>query len=524
MGRIGYNVNVKAIADWQYLLEHVRKLQPATMLLMDDANLEFAKLAHKNSPNTKIIIRHSDPHENDMWLKGFNTLSGIISAWHNENTIYDAPYIYHELLTEPAFDDSNIDEFVTILVLIADYAAGNQVHLAMPGFATGSYTSNQLAAAKWDRLFYTLNAHRDYHILSLHEYGSVVLPLNVNSPGEWILDPMQAQPSHWTHSIPTERVDGHYPELYAMLRLNWLNLRCKELGIAPLPIVLTEFGWDDIPSLHTVRKLDGSTIDVIKALAAIYGVSDGFIDLNGINTLTRVFSAFYPHLRASEVAISQLAWWDSVAPANVLGACLFTWSENARWQQYNFAHLTDFHGMLEKMKSEGYPVPVTTTTFIQTKAAYQQFEHGFMIWREDTAAIYVLYNTGKLAIYPANQYNFFAENTQKAPAGFVAPVFGFGKVHANFSDVRTGLGYAIKSETSYTAAITSLSGVVTSITLPTGKTAFFSDSRWDYTQPAPENEPSPPSNGSKPLWTITQEDKLVIVDFLNKLRDYIQTL
>jgi hypothetical protein len=90
-----------------------------------------------------------------------------------------------------------------------------------------------------------------------------------------------------------------------------------------------------------------------------------------------------------------------------------------------------------------------------TGGAYQQFDHGTMVWRQDTSQIYVFFADGTWRAYP----DTFAEGdpesdpTLSPPAGRLQPIRGFGKVWRDHSDVREKLGWATAKETAQNAEI-----------------------------------------------------------------------
>lgn len=95
-----------------------------------------------------------------------------------------------------------------------------------------------------------------------------------------------------------------------------------------------------------------------------------------------------------------------------------------------------------------------------TYAAFQRYQHGLMIWRADNGGIWVLMDEGLLARYfPQTSYETLPDNPAKdtPPAGLVQPVNGFGRVWSGFPDVRSRLGWALSTETGYTAAFAPIS-------------------------------------------------------------------
>lgn len=112
------------------------------------------------------------------------------------------------------------------------------------------------------------------------------------------------------------------------------------------------------------------------------------------------------------------------------------------------------------------------------QAAFQAFEHGFMVGRADTDEIYVLYSDAQ---YPGRETygNTYIEGElfdvgEIPPEGRIQPERGFGKVWATTPAVRSRLGWALEPEVSYTATIEVHLGVwnrpdTIVLTLPDGR-------------------------------------------------------
>ena len=122
---------------------------------------------------------------------------------------------------------------------------------------------------------------------------------------------------------------------------------------------------------------------------------------------------------------------------------------------------------------------------VSTYAAYQPYENGIMIWRQDDQSVYVLSNKGSFVVYTVNDYSSLASPTDVPTAGRYTPVNAFGKVWngEQFRDtsVRDVMGWATAPELGYTAAISAYSNgclgkcdINTKISLPNGRTAELS--------------------------------------------------
>ncbi len=134
------------------------------------------------------------------------------------------------------------------------------------------------------------------------------------------------------------------------------------------------------------------------------------------------------------------------------------------------------------------PMPTPAATLISsltTWAAYQSFEGGFMIWRQDTGQVYVFigYNgMDTLRSYDASVYNAWTAPSDPPPTSRFAPVNAFGKV---WSQHRDQLGWGLAQEQGYTATVNAYAfSAITylHITLPTGQTVFANPGRlaWSW--------------------------------------------
>jgi hypothetical protein len=110
----------------------------------------------------------------------------------------------------------------------------------------------------------------------------------------------------------------------------------------------------------------------------------------------------------------------------------------------------------------------------QVWAAYEAFERGHMVWRDDTREITVLYNDGSFESYEDTwQEGDPVDIPGSPPPRLFAPVRGFGHLYAGQSHVRERLGWATTAEVGYTMTVETILGgsglhrvVSTYLTLP----------------------------------------------------------
>jgi hypothetical protein len=94
-----------------------------------------------------------------------------------------------------------------------------------------------------------------------------------------------------------------------------------------------------------------------------------------------------------------------------------------------------------------------------TGAAMQRYEHGYMIWIQDTRTFYVLYgdnNAGTVEIYPDTWQEGMPEIDPALvpPPGKFQPNRGGGYLWRTNQKVRNGLGWGIEPPTGFTIVIT----------------------------------------------------------------------
>jgi hypothetical protein len=95
----------------------------------------------------------------------------------------------------------------------------------------------------------------------------------------------------------------------------------------------------------------------------------------------------------------------------------------------------------------------------QVWAAYERFERGHMVWRDDTHEIAVLYDDGSYESYEDTwQEGDPVDIPGSPPPGCFAPVRGFGHLYADQSHLRERLGWATTTEEGYTMTVETLPG------------------------------------------------------------------
>jgi hypothetical protein len=116
-------------------------------------------------------------------------------------------------------------------------------------------------------------------------------------------------------------------------------------------------------------------------------------------------------------------------------------------------------------------VRLDTPSSTVTRAAFQQFQRGFMIWRADTGMVMAFFHTThRVAFFQQSAYEGLPDNPfANVPAGLVRPINGFGRVWGSNQYVRDQLGWATGPEQSYQLTARILGTGPISFTLPDGR-------------------------------------------------------
>ena len=107
--------------------------------------------------------------------------------------------------------------------------------------------------------------------------------------------------------------------------------------------------------------------------------------------------------------------------------------------------------------------PEGPATAYVTKAIFQSFERGFMLWRQDKNCAYAVETANEQAVlpFPVHRYGYclsVAPLPDKTvpitpPSGFSQPIGALGKVWRYYVELQAHLGFAVQLEQPYTATI-----------------------------------------------------------------------
>lgn len=322
--RIGYNINGEAVPDTAYLLQVITSPCKTTALVMN--NLALAVRIKELCPDTIVVSRNYSPLEGDEWA--LRSAQNIVEQWRREGH----PEIVRHSTNEPSFGRGlRLQEFVQADLLLMRLAREAGFTVAMGNFSVGIYEASDIDAGLFDP--YIRGLHQYGHYLALHEYSLGVLAFGT---GQWaaqcLLDRLCVQPERWSaERLLVRRVwaDGtwQYPPFWYLGRGIWWLIRADLIAVPRPRILLTEFGWDNLPNIKPI----------IEPLRWQYGLPQYFHDMRGVNTYARLWAWYWPGWSFARAACEQLRWADKIYPPEYIGFALFTWSAAPDWRQTDFS-------------------------------------------------------------------------------------------------------------------------------------------------------------------------------------------
>lgn len=183
-------------------------------------------------------------------------------------------------------------------------------------------------------------------------------------------------------------------------------------------------------------------------------------------TVSIASSVYYVWLRvAPSSEASQIATvYSFIQPAMRIMAGAARWDGRQWWWQVRAVANAQVYGWVEQASlvagtlRPATPVPAKVVTSV---AAYQTFEHGFMLWTANDDRIYLfakLYGAGDITwSYALTDYQAISDTVSETPpTGLFKPVRGFARA---WNHNRSGLkespfGWATAPETAITATLT----------------------------------------------------------------------
>lgn len=304
---IGYNINAQGVRDKGRLLAHLERLRPAWLLVMDGVGL--AVELKQRLPQTQVIHRawpdDGVPGETPTaWVARKVREVGGADVWcytSNEPPANDALFRWHVETVQKA----------------------RQAGLKL---VVGNFAVGQPEPAAWARaheLLGLLGANPEALVLGLHEYACGFALSGAPgfegliAPGKWPENPRDLG------------------KLYHCGRFQFLMDYCRDQGMRPPRIVMTEAGFDDLSDVAAWR-------DTL-AVTPPYG------RIRGWKTLPVQWAKWWPQWSAERAYGEQLdyLWRGLYDHSPVEALLLFTWSSATQWEAFDVSEAGELHRYLE---------------------------------------------------------------------------------------------------------------------------------------------------------------------------------
>lgn len=304
---ICYNINAQGVRDKARLLAHLKRLNPAWVLVMDGVGLaaEIKRLL----PGTNVIHR-AWPDDGvptadaAAWVAQRKAEFGGADLW---------AYTTNEPPATPALFDWHVQAMtearkVGLKLLVCNFAAG------------------QPNAVEWGRghdMLRLLAAYPELFALGLHEYACAFALSG--APGFEALIPTDKWPVN-------PRALGN---LYHCGRFQFLMDFCRDQEMRPPRIVVTEAGFDDLNDVAAWRNT--------------LRVTPPYTGIRGWKTLPDQWRAWWPGWDAQRAYGQQLDYlWRALYEYSPVEALLlFTWSSADKWQQFDVSEAGELQAYLE---------------------------------------------------------------------------------------------------------------------------------------------------------------------------------
>ena len=318
--RITYNVHAQQLLNHDIFMQHIERLQPHALFIMDALGL--AREIKAALPNTLVI------HRNWGITGGDDNVFAKVSPqqWLDLRSGEAAGGIALHTSCEPGWGQDVIDWHIKLMEL----AAPRGIPLVIGNWAVGTPQADQWPMAR--RMLELLDQHRDLFVLGLHEYAAGVITSGLvgGAPDD----------SRHPNFVPVENWPNNVSQLtqFHCGRFHFLVNYCQSIGLKPPRIILTEHGFDDVsdikPWLNGLR------------------VNNPYLNIRGWKSLQDQWSDWYGGRgwSAQRAMFEQLAWADRTIYQHspVEAQCIFCWGHTSNeWEQFDVAEAHEFHSLLE---------------------------------------------------------------------------------------------------------------------------------------------------------------------------------
>lgn len=322
----GYNVHSQGVKNPTVLIEHIIKLKPAWLVVMD--GLTLAQQLKAASQDTNVVHRNYAATNGDDDV--FKRLTP--QQWLDAHKDDIGAGVWLMTTCEPGWGQDVINWHIALMKLCIPL----KVKLVVGNFSVGTPDPNAIALAK--PLFQLLADNSDLFVLGLHEYANAVITSGFigGAPNGKMQSGMQV---HVDYTLP-----GSWPlNGEARILTKWHCGRfqfivdyCKSVGIKPPRIMLSEVGFDD------VSDIDWWTASLPH--------TDPYKNIGGYKTLQVYWKKIFPQWSQDQAYFKQLEYAANNIYENTVveGGCTFCYGhKDAKWDVDDLEGHTEFLGYME---------------------------------------------------------------------------------------------------------------------------------------------------------------------------------
>jgi hypothetical protein len=380
------------------VVQQAGRQQPTVALVQDSDNLAARIL--EVAPHCLVIQKRWRPDESTCWQ--WQSPADFVAQATSWGAMDKRVLVY--ALNEPAAFGEDITTLCNWLIAVGRECTRLGYRAVLGNIGPAIYPPDVIESGRFDnylRYLHEESLKPDGHFAGWHEYTFAFLPFGA---GEYVTDelrnPAALQPpwrnvtslsalAKWSYqamklAAPTgpdirwpypyedkehrpyanwwlhegDFAESHaqilYPRWWHLLRSQWFELYAASKGIGKHKKLITEFGWDDMPDL--------APTGIRQYLSDAYGIPNNdkgvpYKGLRGGRTLRNVWEAWWPGWTFEEAVMQQLLWAETNYPADYIGFCLFTISQNTEWSDdWGFNWLPE-RALLERMATYTPPEP-----------------------------------------------------------------------------------------------------------------------------------------------------------------------
>lgn len=302
-----FGFNILSIQDRAHLYKHARAMNPAAMLFYSQHGGSAAEFA-ATFPNCATILRH--------WPDDKIHKQETPAAWLNRvsNGVPESIYLY---TTNEVGWSSELIKWHTDLVKLA---ITRKRRLCILNMGAGQPQPDDWKAAK--ELITLCSQHRDLIIIGLHQYAGGVITSGLIGG-----DPTHIQLETWPSVAETRGMTRWH-----VGRQKFLYDQCKEWGIAPPRVMITEGGFDFLGDIGTwLNKLEFTPPNT---------------SINGWHTLIKQWRKWWPKWDAETAYAMQMTWAADTLWNDVEAVLLFGYGDSGGWSAYDVSKAETFLTLL----------------------------------------------------------------------------------------------------------------------------------------------------------------------------------